>query len=81
MPGWIELENNIKVNFSDGFYAERSYWQIPARIGIDALACGRHAVIPNSTGRLTAFLTRFLPVPLITHFVERSARPKGDAVA
>ena len=47
-----------------------------ARIGIDALARGRHAVIPNFTGRLTAFVTRFLPVPLITHFVERAARPK-----
>lgn len=31
VPGWIELENNIQVNFSDGFYAGRSYWQIPAR--------------------------------------------------
>ena len=47
-----------------------------ARIGIDALARGRHAVIPHASGRLTAFLTRFLPVPLITRVVERAARPK-----
>jgi hypothetical protein len=30
-PGWIQLENNIQVNFSDGHYATGSYWQIPAR--------------------------------------------------
>lgn len=29
--GWIQLENNIQVNFTPGFYATRSYWQIPAR--------------------------------------------------
>ena len=31
VSGWIQLENNIQVNFSDGHYATRSYWQIPAR--------------------------------------------------
>ena len=31
VPGWTVLENNIQVNFTDGFYATRSYWQIPAR--------------------------------------------------
>lgn len=31
VPGWIPLENNIQVNFTDGFYATRSYWEIPAR--------------------------------------------------
>ena len=30
-PGWLQLENNIQVNFSHGYYASRSYWQIPAR--------------------------------------------------
>jgi hypothetical protein len=30
-PGWIQLENNVQVNFTPGFYAARSYWQIPAR--------------------------------------------------
>lgn len=47
-----------------------------AHIGIDALAHGRHAVVPHPTGTFTAFLTRFLPVPLITRVVERAARPK-----
>lgn len=31
VPGWIQLENNIQVNFTHGYYATRSYWQIPAR--------------------------------------------------
>ena len=31
VPGWIQLENNIQVNFTDGHYATGSYWQIPAR--------------------------------------------------
>ena len=31
VPGWIQLENNIQVNFTDGYYATGSYWQIPAR--------------------------------------------------
>ncbi len=30
-PGWIQLENNVQVNFTPGFYATRSYWQVPAR--------------------------------------------------
>lgn len=47
-----------------------------ARIGLDALASGRRTVIPNASGRSTAFLTRFLPVGLITHFIEKAARPK-----
>ena len=31
---------------------------------------------PKWSGRLTAFLVRFLPIGLITHFVEKGARPK-----
>jgi uncharacterized protein len=46
-----------------------------ARSGLDALASGRRIVIPYASGRFTAFLVRFLPVGLITHFVERAARP------
>lgn len=47
-----------------------------AHMGIDALARGQRTIIPPTTGRFTAFLTRFLPVGLITHFVERAARPR-----
>lgn len=47
-----------------------------ARMGVEALARGQRTVIPPASGRLTAFMVRFLPVGLITHFVEKAARPK-----
>jgi len=47
-----------------------------ARMGINALERGKRTILPNSNGRMTAFLVRFLPVSLITHFIERIARPK-----
>lgn len=47
-----------------------------ARIGIAALARGQHTVSTNLTGKLRSFLVRFLPVDLITGFVEKAARPK-----
>jgi short-subunit dehydrogenase len=47
-----------------------------ARIGVAALARGKRTIIPYFGGRFTAFLVRFLPVGLITHFVEKSVRPK-----
>ena len=46
-----------------------------ARIGLDALARGRRTIVTQASGRFTAFLVRFLPVGVITHFVERAARP------
>jgi len=46
-----------------------------ARLAVSALARGQRTVIPYFTGRLTALLVRFIPVRLITHFVERAARP------
>jgi short-subunit dehydrogenase len=48
-----------------------------ARQGIAALATGKRTIIPNFTGRATAFMVRFLPVGLITHVIEKVAR--GDA--
>ena len=47
-----------------------------ARIGIAALARGKRTIIPYFGGKFTAFLVRFLPVGLITYFVERGVRPK-----
>jgi hypothetical protein len=32
-PGWIDIEAGIQVQFLDGSYAPRAYWQIPARTG------------------------------------------------
>ena len=47
-----------------------------ASIGVAALARGKRTVIPYFGGWFTAQLVRFLPVGLITHFVEKAARPK-----
>ncbi len=47
-----------------------------ARVGIAALVRGQRTILPKWSGRFTAFLVRFLPVGLITHFVEKGARPK-----
>lgn len=47
-----------------------------ARLAIAALARGRRTIIPKASGRLTAFLVRFLPIGLITRFVEKGARPR-----
>ena len=45
-----------------------------ARLGVNALARGKRIVIANVSGRITAFMVRFLPVNLITHFIEKVAR-------
>jgi len=45
-----------------------------ARIGISALARGKRTVIPNLTGRSTAFAARIFPTGLIGYFVEKFAR-------
>jgi len=47
-----------------------------ARLGLAALARGQRTIIPKPSGRFTALLVRFLPANLITHFVEKGARPK-----
>jgi hypothetical protein len=50
-----------------------------ARLAVAALARGQRTILPSLSGRITAFMVRFLPVGLITHFVEKAARPKSDA--
>ena len=47
-----------------------------ARIAIAALARGQRTISPKLTAKLRSFLVRFLPVNLITWFVEKQARPK-----
>jgi short-subunit dehydrogenase len=49
-----------------------------ARLAIAALVRGQRTIIPKWSGRFTAFLVRFVPVGLITHFVEKGARPKAE---
>jgi short-subunit dehydrogenase len=46
-----------------------------ARLAVAALARGRRTIVPYFGGRFTALLVRFLPVGLITHFIEKAARP------
>jgi short-subunit dehydrogenase len=46
-----------------------------ARLAVAALARGQSTLIPTFSGRFTAILVRFLPVGLITHYVEKAARP------
>jgi uncharacterized protein len=48
-----------------------------AKLGIEALVRGQRTIIANVQGRMTAFMVRFLPVGLITFFVEKAAR--GEA--
>ena len=50
-----------------------------ARLAINALARGQRTIVPKGSGKITAFLVRFLPVGLITHLVEKAARPPAEA--
>jgi len=50
--------------------------EVVAQRGIAALARGQRTIIPYFAGWFTALLVRFLPVGLITYFVEKEARPK-----
>ena len=47
-----------------------------ARLAVAALARGQRTIVPYFGGRFTALLVRFLPVGLITWFVEKAARPE-----
>lgn len=51
-----------------------------ARQAVVALARGQRTIIPNFSGRLTAFAVRFLPVGLITHLIEKMARADAESV-
>jgi hypothetical protein len=46
-----------------------------ARIGVAALARGKHTVLPYFGGKVITMLARVLPVGLITSQVEKRARP------
>ncbi|MGA8043878.1 MAG: SDR family oxidoreductase [Terracidiphilus sp.] len=48
-----------------------------ARQGVEGMARGNQVVIPYLRGRLTSLLVRALPVKLITHVIDRGARPRG----
>jgi hypothetical protein len=46
-----------------------------ARLAVAALARGQRTLIPTFSSSFTAFCVRFLPVRLITYYVEKVARP------
>jgi short-subunit dehydrogenase len=48
-----------------------------ARLGLEALAQGKHTIIPYFAGRLTAVIVRFLPVGFVSYMIAKAARPKN----
>ena len=48
-----------------------------ARLAVSALARGQRTILPSASGRISAFAVRFLPTGLITHMIEKVARPKA----
>jgi uncharacterized protein len=67
---FFEVSNASKFRGRDLQSAEEV-----ARIGIEGLARGRRTILPKVDSKITAFAVRFLPVSLITHFIEKWARP------
>jgi hypothetical protein len=51
-----------------------------AQKGVAALARGRRTIVPYFGGKLTAVLVRFLPVSLITYFIEKGSRSQTQSV-
>jgi hypothetical protein len=75
-PGPTESEFFQVASSQDFMPGGKQSAEEVARIGIAALARGKRTIIPYFGGKFTAFLVRFLPVGLITYFVERGVRPK-----
>ena len=50
-----------------------------ARLAVAALARGQRTIVPYFGGKFTALLVRFLPVGLITYFVEKAARTEAHS--
>ena len=74
-PGSTESEF-FEVAHSQKFKVGVQETEAVARQAIDALARGQRTILPSWNGRAIALLARLLPVGLITHFVERAARPE-----
>jgi hypothetical protein len=75
-PGTTESEF-FEVSGTSAFRSRKlQSAEAVAQLGIAALARGQRTIIPKWSGKFRAFLVRFLPVSLITRFVEKYARPK-----
>ncbi len=76
-PGPTESEF-FEVARSGGFMdAKKQPAPEVARLAIAALDRGQRTIVPYFGGWFTAQLVRFLPVNLITYFIEKMARPKS----
>lgn len=75
-PGPTESEFFQVARTKSIFPGGRQSAQEVARLGIAALARGRRTIIPNFGSSFFAFLTRFLPIGLITRAVAKRARPR-----
>ena len=76
-PGTTESEFIDVARANQFLNRNQQSAQDVARIGIAALARGQHTISTNLVGKLRSFFVRFLPVDLITGFVEKVARPKN----
>ena len=74
-PGSTESEF-FEVAKAGAFKRQVQATSVVARMGVDALARGQRTIIPPVSGRITAFMVRFVPVGLITRIVEKEARPQ-----
>ncbi|HUX43529.1 MAG TPA: SDR family oxidoreductase [Terracidiphilus sp.] len=75
-PGTTESEF-FEVSGAQAFQKGAQSAEDVARLGVAALARGQRTILPGTSGRITAFAVRFLPVGLITKAVEKAARPKA----
>ncbi len=74
-PGPTESEFFAVARSQDFLAGRKQPASEVARLAIAALARGQRTIVPYFGGRFTALMVRFLPVGLITCFVERAARP------
>ena len=75
-PGPTESEFFQVANSGRIMPGNRQTAEEVASRGIAALARGQRTIIPKFIWQLTALLTRFLPVTMITNMVEKHARPE-----
>jgi uncharacterized protein len=75
-PGPTESEFFQVASSKNFMPGKRQSAEEVAELGIAALARGKRTIVPYFGGRFIALMVRFLPNGLITHFVEKTARPK-----
>jgi uncharacterized protein len=74
-PGPTESEFNQVAGSRTGDMRKNQSAAEVARRGLEALAKGKHWVIPYLAGRLQVFAQRFVPRQVVTSAVERMFRP------